>query len=129
MIFLNHLSLIIDPITHKVQTSPFVQPVLDIAHSLRVEHVASRFECLAAFGGVDAFDEGREEKDHVAAFVHDRGAAKGAGDFAGERVRNRFLGGLVPAEVVDTVDEVDVGFVEDCCPLKWRLRKKQNGEN
>jgi hypothetical protein len=91
--------------------------------------VASRFERLAAFGGVDAFDEGGEEEDHVAAFVHDRGAAEGTGDFTGERVLDRFLGGLVPTEVVDTVGEVDVGFVEDCCPLKWRLRKKQNGEN
>lgn len=91
--------------------------------------MASWLERLAAFGGVDAFDEGGEEKDHVAAFVHDRGAAEGAGDFTGERVLDRFLRGLVPAEVVDTVGEVDVGFVEDCCPLKWRLRKKQNGEN
>ena len=91
--------------------------------------MASRFEGSATFGGVDAFDESGEEKDHVAAFVHDRGAAKGAGDFTGERVLDRFLGGLVPAEVVETVGEVDVGFVEDCCPLKGRLRKKQNGEH
>jgi hypothetical protein len=40
-------------------------------------------------------------------------------------VLDRFLGGLVPAEVVDTVGEVDVGFVEDCCPLKGCLLKKQ----
>ena len=91
--------------------------------------MASRFERLAAFGCVDAFDEGGEEKDHVAAFVHDQGAAKGAGDFTGELVPDRFLGGVVPAEVVDTVGEVDVGFVEDCCPLKWRLWVKQNGED
>ena len=63
-------------------------------------------------------DQGREEEDHVAAFVHDGRAAVGAGDFAGELVHAGFFGGLVPAEVVVAVGEVNVFFVEDGGPLE-----------
>jgi len=35
-------------------------------------------------------------------------------------MRGVFVRGVVPAQVVMTVGEVDVGFVKDSCPLKWR---------
>ena len=75
---------------------------------------------ILPLGGVLEVDQGREQKDHVAAFVHDRGAAVGARDFAGEFVHAGFLAGFVPAEVVMAVREVDVFFVEDGGPLEGR---------
>lgn len=41
-----------------------------------------------------------------------------APDFAGKLVLDGFLGRVVPLEVVVTVCEVDVGFVEDGGPLE-----------
>ena len=84
--------------------------------------MASRAERLAAFGGVDAVDEGGEEQDHVAALVHDGRAAEGARDLAGQFVLDALLRRLVPAEVVDALREVDVGFVEDGGPLERCLQ-------
>jgi len=118
VVLLYDLALVVDLIAHKVQPGPFVHPVFDIADALGVEHVAGRFERLAAFRGVNTFDESGEEEDHVSAFVHDRSAAEGAGDFAGKFVFDALIARLVPAEVVDAVGEVDVGFVEDCGPLE-----------
>lgn len=43
-----------------------------------------------------------------------------AADFAGNAVGNVFVGRVVPFEVVVAVFEVDVGLVEDCCPLERR---------
>jgi hypothetical protein len=74
----------------------------------------------AALGSLNALDEGWEEKDHVAALIHDRRAAIGAGDFAGKVVRDVFVGRIIPAEIMVPVGEVDVGFVKDYCPLKTR---------
>ena len=34
-----------------------------------------------------------------------------------------FVRGVVPAEIVVAVGEVDVGFVENGCPLKWYLNQ------
>ena len=70
------------------------------------------------FARVLEIDQGGEEEDHVATFVHDGRAAVGAGDFAGELVHAGFFGGLVPAEVVVAVGEVNVFFVEDGGPLE-----------
>ena len=63
-------------------------------------------------------DERGEEQDHVAALVHDGRAAVSAGDLAGELVLAGFLAGLVPAEFVVAVREVDVFLVEDGGPLE-----------
>lgn len=63
-------------------------------------------------------NQGREQQDHVPALVHDRGAAVRAADLAGQLVHAGLLGGLVPAQVVVAVGEVDVVFVEDGAPLE-----------
>jgi hypothetical protein len=91
MILLHHLALIVDLVTHKIQPGPLVQPILDIADPLWIEHVTGWFERRATSRGIDAFDEGWEKEDHVAAFVHDRGAAEGAGDFTGKLVLDGVL--------------------------------------
>jgi len=117
-VLFNDLPIVVDLVTHKVQPRPFVDAVFDIANALGVEHVAGWFECLAAFRSVDTFDEGGEEENHVSTFVHDGSAAESAGDFARKFVFDALFGRLVPAEVVDAVGEVDVGFVEDCGPLE-----------
>lgn len=44
--------------------------------------------------------------------------AVAAAHFAGQFVRDGFIGGVVPFEVVVAVGEVDVGFVEDGGPLE-----------
>lgn len=121
MVLFNDLSLVVDLVAHKVQSRPLVHPIFDIADALGVEHVAGRFECLAAFRSVDTFNEGGEEEDHVSAFVHDGSAAKGAGDFAGKFVFDALIARLVPAQVVDAVGEVNIGFAEDCGPLEGCL--------
>lgn len=85
-------------------------------------HFIPDVEVLAVLGGFE-IDEGGEQEDHVAAFVHDGGSAVGAADLAGQLVDAGFLGALVPAEVVVAVGEVDVVLVEDGGPLEggtWR---------
>lgn len=70
------------------------------------------------------FDQTGEEQDHVAALVKNGRVAVVAANLAGEFVLDGLATGVVPLEVVVAVDEVDVGFVEDCCPLEgsgcWR---------
>lgn len=63
-------------------------------------------------------DEGGEEQDHVAAFVHNGRVAVGAAHFAWRLVLDRLLGGVVPLEVVVAICKVDVFFVENGRPLK-----------
>ncbi len=85
-------------------------------------HFIPDVEVLTFLGRFE-IDEGGEQEDHVAAFVHDGGAAVGAADLAGQLVDAGFLGALVPAEVVVAVGEVDVVLVEDGGPLEggaWR---------
>ena len=36
-------------------------------------------------------------------------------------MRDVLVGWVVPAEIIDTVSEVDVSFVEDSGPLEWSL--------
>ena len=83
--------------------------------------MASCCEGFPTFVGADALDEGGEEEDHVAAFVHDGGAAVGAGDLAGEVVRDVFVRWVIPAEIVVAMGEVDVVLLEDACPLEGGL--------
>lgn len=78
-------------------------------------------EILSAFWCVDALDESWEQEDHVAAFIHDGCTAVGAGYFAREVMLDRLGCGIVPAKVMDAVDEVDVGLVEDGCVLERSL--------
>ena len=73
-------------------------------------------------------DQGREEEDHIAPFIHDRRAAVRAADFAGKLVDTRLLGGLVPAQVVVPVGEIYVRFVEDGTPLEGGAWTKRRGE-
>jgi hypothetical protein len=63
-------------------------------------------------------DERREEKDHVAALVHDGTVAEGAADFAGEFVFGGLGRRVVPLEVVVAIFEADVILVEDGGPLE-----------
>lgn len=63
-------------------------------------------------------NQGREKEDHVATFVHDRGAAIGAADFARKLVDAGFLRGFIPPEVMMAVREVDVCLVKDGTPLE-----------
>ena len=65
-------------------------------------------------------DQTREQQDHVAPFVHDRGPTISAGDFAGQLVLGGLLGAVIPDEVVVSIGEVDVVFVENGCPLERR---------
>lgn len=80
-------------------------------------------EGLSCFLAVDAFDECGEKEDHISTFVHDGRSAVSAADFAGKVVGNVFVRGIVPAEIVMAVGEVDVRFVEDTRPLEWRLQR------
>ena len=80
------------------------------------------FKVLSAFGSVDALDERWEQEDHVAAFIHDRCTAVSAGYFAREVMLDRLGCGIVPAKIMDAVDEVDVGLVEDGCMLERSLK-------
>ena len=63
-------------------------------------------------------DERREEQDHVATLVHDGAVAERAADLARQLVFGRFGGRIIPLEVVVTVFEADVFFVEDGGPLE-----------
>ena len=117
-----HVLIVVEQIARIVQAPPLDDAVaLELRHALRVEHVAGRSERLAPFRGVDVLDQGREQQDHVAAFVHDGGAAVRTRHFAGQVVRGGLGGRVVPAEVVVAVCEVDVGFVEDGGPLEGCL--------
>jgi hypothetical protein len=117
-----NILVIIQQITLIIQPLPLDHAIpLESRHPLRVKHMTSWRKRLSASLRVDIFDEGREEEDHVAALVHDRGAAVRAGDFAGEVVGGGFRGGVVPPKVVVAVGEVDVGLVEDCSVLEGGL--------
>jgi hypothetical protein len=74
---------------------------------LAVKHVTSRLKPQLVFLAFEV-DEGWEEQDHVAAFVHYGRVAEGAADFARELVLDGFGGWVVPFEVVVAVGEVDV---------------------
>lgn len=63
-------------------------------------------------------DQGWKQQDHVPSFIHDRCTAICTADFARQLVHGSLFGTFVPAEVVDTISEVDVFFVEDGGPLK-----------
>jgi len=80
--------------------------------------VASGLEVLLSL--VAQLDERGEEKDHVAAFVHDGRVAVVAANLAGEGVFGGFAGRVVPFKVVMSIREVDVLLMEDGRPLKWR---------
>lgn len=117
-----NILVIIDHIALIVQPFPLDDPVTaKLRYSLGVEHVAGRFECFSAFLGVDVLDQRWEKENHVPAFVHDRRAAVGTRHLAWEMVRCVFVGGIIPAEVVVSIGEVDVALVEDGCPLEWCL--------
>ena len=45
--------------------------------------------------------------------------AKVAANFAGQLVRDALCAWIVPLEVMMPMCEIDVIFVEDCCPLEW----------
>jgi hypothetical protein len=64
-------------------------------------------------------DKRREEQNHVSTLVHDRTVAERAADLARQLVFGGFGGRVVPLEVVVTVFEVDVVFVENGGPLEW----------
>jgi hypothetical protein len=64
-------------------------------------------------------DERREEQNHVSALVHNRTVAERTADLARQLVFGGFGGRVVPLEVVVTVFEVDVVFVENGGPLEW----------
>lgn len=40
-------------------------------------------------------------------------------------MRGVLVGGVIPAEIMMSVSEIDVGFLEDRCPLKWSLQGNQ----
>ncbi len=120
LFLLHNIAIIIHAAALAIDAVPLGYAVTDIQDAARVEHVGLGLEGLAALGGVDALDEGGEEEDHVAALVHDRGAAVGAADLAGQLVARRALGRVVPRQVVVAVREVDVGLVEDGRPLEGR---------
>ena len=80
--------------------------------------MASCCKGFPTFLGTDALDQGREEEDHVAAFVHDGGAAVGTGDLAGEVVGDVFVRRVIPPEIVVAMREVYVVLLEDACPLE-----------
>lgn len=63
-------------------------------------------------------DQAGEQQNHVAALVHDGTMAVRAADFAGELVFDALGCWIIPLEVVVAVQEVDVVFVEDRCPLE-----------
>ena len=63
-------------------------------------------------------DESRIQQDHIPSLIHDGSAAVSARDLAGKLVLCGLFSGLVPAEVVVAVSEVDVVFVEDGGPLE-----------
>jgi hypothetical protein len=75
---LNQITLVINP-------GPLRQAVGDIHNALAVEHVAARFEVRLVLVGLEV-DQGGEEEDHVAPFVHDGAVAEGAAHFAGQLV-------------------------------------------
>lgn len=63
-------------------------------------------------------DEGGVQEEHVAALVHDGGAALAAGDLAWEDVLLAALGRVVVDERFFAGGEVDVGLFEDGCLKK-----------
>ena len=117
-----NILIIVNQITIVVNSLPLDNTItLELCNPLRVEHVAGGLERCAAFLRVDFLDERWEEEDHVAAFVHNRGATEPAGDFARKVVSGVFVRRVIPAQVVDALSEVDIGLVEDRCPLEWCL--------
>jgi len=102
-----------------VQALPLDCAICDeVYHSLIVEHVTSCCKSFSTFVAADTFDESREEKDHVAPFIHDGCAAIGTRDLAGEVMRDIFVGWIIPTEIVVAMCEVDVRLLEDGCPLE-----------
>ena len=75
-------------------------------------------EILSVLGTLK-INQRREQQDHVASFVHDGSPTVGTADLAGKFVHTGLLTTLVPAQVVVTMSEIDVIFVEDSSPLKW----------
>lgn len=63
-------------------------------------------------------DQTGEEEDHVSTLVHNRTVAEGAANLARKLVLDRLLAGVVPLEVMVSVDEVDVLLVENGGPLE-----------
>ncbi len=108
VVFLDDISLVVNQVAHVIQPSPLVMSILDVAHSLCVEHVTCWLERFPSLRCVDSFDECGEEEDHVAAFVHDWCTAERTGDFAGEFVFDALFRGLVPADIIDAVGEIDI---------------------
>jgi hypothetical protein len=90
--FLNLLlGAVLDQIALAIDATPLWQSVRNVHDTLSVKHVAPWFEVFLVFVGFQV-DEGGEEEDHVASFVHDGGVAEGAADFAGELVRDGLRG-------------------------------------
>jgi hypothetical protein len=79
-------------------------------------------ERLSTLLAVDAFDERWEEQYHVASFVHNWCSTVGAADLAGQVVGDILVRGIVPAEIVVAVREIDIAFVEDGSMLEGCLR-------
>lgn len=63
-------------------------------------------------------DQARKQENHVPALVHDGRVAEAAAHLAGKLVLYALLRRVVPLQVVVSVREVDVFFVEDGGPLE-----------
>ena len=128
------LRTIFNEIAVVVDTRPFRLPIWDIKHSSWVKHVATAvvrywhwnlakkeslpdLKVLPLFWGLEV-DQGWKQQDHVPPFIHDGCPAICAADLARKFMDAGLLRTFVPTEIMDTVSEVNVVFVEDGCPLK-----------
>jgi hypothetical protein len=62
--------------------------------------------------------QARKHQNHIPPFVHYWAVAEVTAHFAGKLMVNALLRRIVPFQMVVTIAEVDVFFVEDCGPLE-----------
>ena len=118
-----------------VESFKFRLTIVDINHSLRVEHMTAELVSKGNNSGIDAeryirwrplitsllrfeIDQCWEEKYHPSTFIHDGSFAMSTAYLARKLVSCRLLCRIVPDQIMMTVGEIDIFFVKDSSPLE-----------